>query len=131
MLAEWQAGQMFWSILWFTLFFMWIWLVITVFADIFRSPDLGGWAKALWTIFVIFLPFLGVFAYLIARGHKVSEHAMRDAQAQEQATRAYIQSVTSSSSGPSDQIAKAAELRAQGAITDAEFEALKAKALAG
>ena len=73
-LAEWGVGQLFWSMLWFFLFFIWIWLLIMVFADIFRSHDLGGFAKALWVIFVIVVPFLGVFVYLIARGHKMSEH---------------------------------------------------------
>ena len=69
MLAAWQVGEVFWSMLWFTLFFIWIWLLISVFADIFRSDDLGGWGKALWSLFVIVLPYLGVFVYLIARGH--------------------------------------------------------------
>lgn len=129
MLAAWQVGQMFWSFLWFFLFFMWIWLAITIFADIFRSPDLGGWGKALWTIFVIFAPFLGVLVYLIARGHKMQEHAIQAAQAQDAAQRAYIQQVTSSSAGAADEIAKAAELRDRGAITEEEFQALKSKAL--
>ena len=66
-LATFGTGQVFWSMLWFFLFFIWIWLLIVVFSDIFRSQDLSGWAKALWTIFVIFLPYLGVFVYLIAR----------------------------------------------------------------
>ena len=74
--------------LWFFLFFIWIWILITVFADIFRSHDLSGWAKALWVIFVIFLPYLGVFVYLIARGHKMSEHALEAAQAQDAAATA-------------------------------------------
>ena len=74
------TGQVFLSMLWFFLFFIWIWLLITVFADIFRSHDMGGFAKFLWVIFVIFLPYLGVFVYLIARGHKMSEHAMEAAQ---------------------------------------------------
>ena len=65
---EWHVGQVFWSMLWFTLFFIWIWLLIVVFADIFRSHDLGGFAKFLWVVFVIVLPYLGVFVYLIARG---------------------------------------------------------------
>ena len=69
--AEFGTGQVFWSMLWFFLFFIWIWLLIVVFGDIFRSHDLSGWGKALWTIFVIFLPYLGVFVYLIARGHKM------------------------------------------------------------
>ena len=73
---DWGVGQVFWSMLWFFLFFIWIWLLIMVFADIFRSHDMGGFAKALWVIFVIFLPYLGVFVYLIARGHKMSEHAI-------------------------------------------------------
>ena len=79
-LAEWAVGQVFWSMLWFFLFFIWIWLLITVFADIFRSPDMGGGAKAVWTIFVIVLPYLGVFVYLIARGHKMQEHAVAAGQ---------------------------------------------------
>jgi hypothetical protein len=128
MLAEWQVGQMFWSILWFTLFFIWIWLLISVFADIFRSPDLSGWGKAIWLIFVIFLPYLGVFVYLIARGHKMGEHALAQAQAHEAATRAYVQQVAGSG-GTADEIAKAAQLRDSGAISEAEFQALKAKAL--
>ena len=74
--------------LWFTLFFIWIWLLIVVFADIFRSHDLGGFAKFLWVVFVIVLPYLGVFVYLIARGHKMSEHAEEAARAQDAAARA-------------------------------------------
>jgi hypothetical protein len=128
--AEWGTGQVFWSMLWFFLFFIWIWLLIMVFADIFRSHDLGGVAKAIWVIFVILIPYLGVFVYLIARGHKMGEHAAQDAARQEAATRQYIQSVTSSSS-PAEEIAKLADLKASGTITDAEYEQLKAKALAG
>ena len=73
--AEWGTGQVFWSMLWFFLFFIWIYILILVFSDIFRSHDLSGWAKALWVIFVILVPYLGVFVYLIARGHKMAEHA--------------------------------------------------------
>ena len=82
MLAEWQVGEVFWAMLWFTLFFIWIWLLITVFADIFRSHDLGGFAKTLWVLFVIVVPYLGVFVYLIARGHKMPnrQHAPRTRQ---------------------------------------------------
>jgi hypothetical protein len=126
--AEWGTGQVFWSFLWFFLFFIWIWLLIMVFADIFRSHDLGGVAKAIWVIFVILVPYLGVFVYLIARGHKMGEHAAQDAARQEAATRQYIQSVTTASS-PADEIAKLAELKAAGTISDAEYEQLKAKAL--
>jgi hypothetical protein len=130
MLAVWQVGQMFWSFLWFTRFFMWIWLVISIFADILPSRDLGGWSKALWTIFVIFVPFLGVLVYLIARGHKMQEDAVQRAQAQDAATRAYVQEVTSSSASSAEEIAKAAELRDRGAINEDDYQAVKAKALA-
>jgi Short C-terminal domain/Phospholipase_D-nuclease N-terminal len=130
--AEWQVGQFVWAVLWFTIFFIWIWLLIMVFADIFRSHDMGGLAKTLWVLFVIFLPYLGVFVYLIARGHKMAEHAQAAAQAQDAANRAYIQSVTASSgTSAADQIAKASELKEKGLISDEEFQALKAKALAG
>ena len=127
-LAEWGVGQVFWSMLWFTLFFLWIWMLIAVFADVFRSHDLSGWAKALWSLFIIVTPFLGVFVYLIARGHKMSEHAMQEAQARDAATQAYIRETVST--GPADEIAKLAELKAQGAITDAEFQDMKSKVLA-
>src|SRR3954463_13597903 len=123
------TGQVFWSMLWFFLFFIWIWLLITVFSDIFRSQDLGGWSKALWTIFVIVLPYLGVFVYLIARGHKMQEHAVAQAQAQDAAARQYIQSV-SGSAGAADEIARLADLKSKGLLTDEEFQAAKAKALA-
>ena len=130
--AEWGTGQVFWSMLWFFLFFIWIWLLIVVFADIFRSRDLGGFAKFLWVIFVIFVPYLGVFVYLIARGHKMGEHAAQQAAEQEAATRQYVQQVAQTSTdGPADQVAKLADLRAKGSISDAEYEAAKAKALAG
>ena len=76
-LAEFGTGQVFWSMLWFFMFFIWIWLLIVVFGDIFRSDDLSGWGKALWTIFIIVLPYLGVFVYLIARGHKMQERSMK------------------------------------------------------
>jgi hypothetical protein len=123
--------SVFWTMLEFFLFFIWIWLLIVVFGDIFRSHDLGGFAKAMWVIFVIVAPFLGVFVYLIARGGKMQEHALEQAKAQDQAMRAYIQDVRASSGdGPADQIAKLNDLKNQGVITDAEFEAHKAKLLA-
>ena len=126
---EFGVGQVLWSFFWFFLFFMWIWLVITVFADIFRSRDLSGWAKALWTIAIIFLPYLGVFVYLIARGHKMSEHAIEAAQAQDEAARAYIRDAAGS--GTADELAKLAELHSGGRLSDDEYAAAKAKALGG
>ncbi len=128
--ADFQVGQVFLSMLWFFLFFIWIWLLIVVFGDIFRSHDLGGWAKALWIIFIIVLPFLGVFVYLIARGHKMQEHAAQAAQAQDAAMRQYVQSVASTSGGSAaDEVARLADLRDKGVITEAEFQQGKAKAL--
>ena len=127
--SDFGTGQVFWSFLWFFMFFIWIWLLIIVFGDIFRSHDLSGWAKALWVIFVIVVPFLGVFVYLIARGHKMSEHAAEAAAAQDKAARQYIQQVTASSTA--DELSKLADLKAQGVIDDAEYASAKAKALAG
>ena len=121
----------FWSMLWFFLFIVWIWLLIVIFADIFRSHDIGGFAKALWVIFIIILPFLGVCVYLIARGGKMQEHAVQQAKDQDQAMRAYIQDVNATSGGgTADQLAKLNDLKNQGVLTDAEFEAQKAKLLA-
>jgi hypothetical protein len=126
--AEWGSGQVFWSFLWFFMFFIWLWLLIIVFSDIFRSSDLSGWGKALWTIFVIVLPYLGVFVYVIARGHKMHEHATAAAQQQESDFRQYVQAATAPSTA--DELTKLADLKAKGAIDDAEYERLKAKALA-
>ncbi len=128
-LAEFGTGQVFWSIVWFTLFFIWLWLLIMVFGDIFRSKDLSGVSKAIWTIFVIFLPYLGVFVYLIARGHKMSEHAVAAAQEADAQQKAYIQSVVAKSGSPAEELAKAADLKEKGLIDDAEFAAMKAKIL--
>jgi hypothetical protein len=129
-LANFGTGQVFLSMMYFFLFFIWVWLLIVVFSDIFRSHDLGGFAKALWVIFVIVVPYLGVFVYLIARGHKMSEHAAEAAQAQDAAQRTYIQNAAGTSASAADEIARLADLKSQGVISDAEFEQAKAKALA-
>src|SRR5436190_4274593 len=120
--AEFGTGQVFLSMLYFFLFFIWIWLLIIVFSDIFRSHDLGGFAKAMWVIFVIVLPYLGVFVYLIARGHKMSEHAMEAAQANDAAARAYIQQAAGTSGSTADELARLADLKEKGVIDDAEFQ---------
>jgi len=113
----------FWSMLWFFLFIVWIWLLIVIFADIFRSHDIGGFAKALWVIFIIILPFLGVFVYLIARGGKMQEHAVQQAKDQDQAMRAYIQDVNATSGGgTADQLAKLNDLKNQGRAGDRRCE---------
>jgi Short C-terminal domain/Phospholipase_D-nuclease N-terminal len=128
--AEFGTGQVFLSMLWFFLFFIWIWLLIVIFGDIFRSDDLSGWGKALWSLFIIVVPYLGVFVYLIARGHKMQEHQVRAAQAQDAAMRDYVQSVAGSGGGgAADEIARLADLRDRGVISEAEFQQAKAKAL--
>jgi hypothetical protein len=127
--AEFGTGQVFWSMLWFFLWFIWIWMLIVVFGDIFRSSDLSGWAKALWSIFIIVLPYLGVFVYLIARGRKMGEHAAQAAAAQEAQMRQYVQTVAATSGGAADEIAKLADLRDKGLISEDEFQLAKAKAL--
>jgi membrane protein implicated in regulation of membrane protease activity len=120
--------DVFLSILYFSLFFMWIWIAVTVVVDIFRSSDLGGFAKALWFLFVVFLPFLGVFIYLVARGGKMHERQIADATAQQQAFDQYVQQTAGKADVPS-QLEKLAELRDKGVISPQEFDAQKAKLL--
>jgi hypothetical protein len=128
--ADFGTGQVFLSFLYFFLFVIWIWLLIAVFSDIFRSHDLSGWGKALWTIFVVVAPYLGVFVYLIARGGKMHEHAVRDVQVQDAAARAYIKDAVGNGSSATDQVAQLANLKEQGVIDETEFQRLKAKAIA-
>jgi len=128
--AEFGTGQVFWSMVWFFLFVIWIWLLISVFTDILRSHDMSGWAKAAWAIFIIVLPYLGVFVYLIARGHKMGEHAVADAKARDDAMRTYVQGVTSTSTSTAEEIEKLHALQSSGAITAEEFASAKAKLLA-
>lgn len=130
-LAESDFGvlEVFWSILWFVLFFMWIWLVITVFADIIRARDLTGWAKAMWTIGILVLPFLGVFLYLIVNGTAMSRRADDDARAADEASRNYIRDVAGTGVSTSDELHKLADLHSSGAISDAEYERAKARAI--
>jgi hypothetical protein len=126
--------DIFLTMLYFFIFVLWIWLLIAVFADIFRSHDLGGWGKALWTIFVVCVPFLGVFVYLIARGGKMHERAAKQAQAQQEAFDQYVRQTAAaqgvSGSDVADQLTKLAELKNNGTITEAEFDAQKSKLLA-
>src|ERR1700728_1938108 len=119
------------TMLYFFLFVIWIWLLIMVFMDIFRSHDMGGWAKALWLIFVIVLPFLGVFVYLIARGGSMHDRQAAQAAEQQKAFDQYVKQAAGTPGETSaDQLHKLADLKAQGVLTDAEFEAQKAKILA-
>jgi hypothetical protein len=118
----------FWTILEIFLWVIWIWILIYVFIDIFRSHDLSGWAKALWFLFVLFIPLIGVLVYLIARGDKMHERAVRQAQQQDEAARRYIQQAAGAPN-TADQLAKLADLRDRGVITADEFEREKAKLL--
>lgn len=121
----------FWSMFVFFLWIAWIVILFRVIFDIFRSHDLGGFAKALWVIFVILVPFLGVFVYLIARGHSMADRDLQEAQAKEQAFQAYVQQAAAGSGGgTAEELSKLANLRTQGVITDAEFEQQKSKLLA-
>ena len=126
MLATFTVLQVFWSMLWFFLFFMWIMLVFRVFGDIFRDQETGGVAKVLWIVFIIVLPFLGVFVYLISRGDRMAAREVAAIQAQDQAARQYIKEAAGGTS-TADELARLAELKNQGVITDAEFATMKAK----
>lgn len=126
--AEFGTGQVLWSILWFFLFVLWIWLVITVFVDIMRSDDLSGWAKALWVIGIIILPYLGIFIYLIARGGNMAERQVSDAQAADAAQRAYIRQAAGGTD-TADQLANLADMHASGKLDDDEYAQAKAKVL--
>ena len=121
--------NVFWTILMVFLWVLWFWVLITVFIDLFRSRDLSGWAKALWFVFILVLPLIGVLVYLIARGGKMHEHAAREAELQDQQFRRYVQE-TAGSQGSADQLARLADLRDRGVITADEFDREKAKILA-
>ena len=121
--------NVFWSIFEFFLWVIWIWILIWVFIDIFRSHDLSGWAKALWFLFVLFIPLIGVLVYLIVRGGSMHERAQQQARQQDREFRAYVQEAAGSQS-TADQLTKLADLRDRGVISAEEFEREKAKILA-
>jgi Short C-terminal domain/Phospholipase_D-nuclease N-terminal len=118
----------FWTIFEIFLWIIWFWVLITVFIDIFRSHDLSGGSKALWFLFVLFIPLIGVVVYLIARGDKMHEHSAQAARQQDEEVRSYIQQAAGSNSA--DELSKLADLRDRGVITAQEFEQQKAKILA-
>ena len=122
--------SVFWTILEIFLWVIWIWILIWIFIDIFRSHDLSGWAKALWFLFVLFIPLIGVLVYLIVRGSSMQDRARQEAQQQDQQFRAYVQDAAGSGGSTADQLAKLADLRDRGVITADEFEQQKAKVLA-
>ncbi len=121
--------DLFWAMLWFFLFFAWIWILVSVVFDVFRSKDLSGWAKALWVLFIVVLPLLGVLIYLIARGDKMQENAATAARQQDAAFRQYVQTAAGSGASPAEELAKLNQLRNDGVISEEEFQRLKAKTL--
>jgi len=123
--------NVFWTIFEFFLWIIWIWILIWIFIDIFRSHDLSGWAKALWFLFVLFIPLIGVLVYLIVRGGSMHERAVQDARRQDQEFRQYVQQAASSApASTADQLSKLADLRDRGVISAEEFDREKAKVLA-
>ncbi len=122
--------DLFFSMMWLFLWIAWIWLVISVFIDIFRSHDLGGFAKAFWALFVLLVPFLGVFIYLIARGDKMQDRAAREASERDDATKQYIRNAAGTGNGgTAGELEKLVNLRDSGVLTADEFAAQKAKLL--
>lgn len=132
-LTDYPLLDAFWTMLWIFGFFLWIWFIVVVFGDLIRSRDLSGFAKAMWTIAIIFLPLLGVLLYLIVRGGKMHEHAIAEAQEQDAAFRDYVREAAGTggngSGGSVDQLVKLSNLRDQGVLSEQEFEREKAKLL--
>jgi hypothetical protein len=126
--ADYPFLDILWTMVVFFAWVIWFWLLITVFADLFRRHDISGWGKAAWTVCLIALPFVGVLAYLIAQGKRMAERSGAEAQAHRAAFDDYVREVATD--GPSDQIAKAKQLLDGGTIDAAEFERIKRKALA-
>jgi len=122
--------NLFWTMLWLFIWILWIFLLVRIILDIFRSDDLGGWSKALWVIFIIILPFIGVLVYLIARGSGMQKRDVRDARAADQEMRSYIRSAAATPASPAEELSKLASLRDQGVLTEAEFDTQKVKLLA-
>ena len=128
--ADYPFLDVLWTMLIFFLWVIWFWILITVFADIFRRHDLSGWGKAGWVIFTVCLPFLGVFIYLISQGDDMAKRNVAQARAQQEQFDDYVRETAGSGGGAADQIAKAKQLLDSGAISQADFDAIKAKALA-
>jgi hypothetical protein len=121
--------DLFWTMFIFFLWVAWFWLLIGVFADIFRSEDLSGWGKAGWVLLTALMPYVGVFIYLLVRGGSMTERQLRDRRKVEEANAAYIRGVVSAPS-PTEELARLAELRDNGALTEEEFAVQKARTLA-
>ena len=130
LLADYTFLDVFWSMLVFFVWVLWFILLFRVIIDIFSRHDIGGGSKVLWLLFVILLPFLGVFVYLIAENDGMTQRAMDKAQAQRQQMDEYVRTTAGTGGGAAAEIDKAKQLLDSGAITQAEFDAIKAKALA-
>jgi Short C-terminal domain/Phospholipase_D-nuclease N-terminal len=128
-LATYTFGDVMWTMFVFFAWILFFWMLFGVFGDLFGRHDISGWAKAGWTVFVIILPFLGIFVYLISQGKGMGERAQQRVQSQQAQMDDYVRSVASSGSA-TDEIARGKELFDSGAISQAEFDQLKAKALA-
>jgi hypothetical protein len=128
--ADYPFLDILWTMLIFFAWVIWFWILITVFADIFRRHDIGGGAKTLWVIFTIILPFLGVFIYLLTQNDGMTERNQKQMERAQAQSDAYIRSVAASGGGAAGEIEKAKGLLDSGAITQAEYDAIKQKALA-
>ncbi len=126
--ADYPFLDVLWTIIVFFAWFAWIWIAVTCFIDIFRRDDIGGWHKAAWVVFIIVIPFLGVLVYLIAQHDGMRERSLKQAQNQQAAFDSYVKQTAG---GSASEIAKGKELLDAGAITQEEFDSIKAKALAG
>lgn len=121
-----------WAMIWFFLFIAWIWLLIVVFGDIIRSRDLSGWSKALWSLFIVILPLVGVLLYLIVRGSAMGERAMAEAARRDDDARRYIREAAGSPGvSIADEVDRLAQMRSAGTISDQEFQAMKARLMTG
>jgi Short C-terminal domain/Phospholipase_D-nuclease N-terminal len=128
MLATFAVGQVLWSMLWFFLFVMWMMLIFSIIGDIFRDHESSGFMKVLWVLMLFVLPFLGAFLYLIIRGKGMAERSMAQAKAQDAAVREYVQAAAGTGGGAAE-LQRLADLKASGAITDEEFNKMKAKVI--
>ncbi|MET9891228.1 SHOCT domain-containing protein [Streptomyces sp. NPDC006465] len=127
--ADYPLLNVFWSMMWFFLWILWFMLLFRVIGDVFRDDGLSGWGKAGWCVFVVIVPFLGIFVYLIARGRGMGEREMQRMQRNQEDMNSYIRE-TAGTTGKADELAKLADLKTHGHITAEEFETAKAKVLA-
>jgi hypothetical protein len=120
----------FWMMLWFFLWIIWLMILFRVIVDLFSDHELSGWGKALWLIFMIVLPYLGVFVYLIARGRQMTERARKQAERSDKEFKDYVKQAAGTGASPADELTRLAALRADGTLTEAEFQQAKSRLLA-